>query len=175
MGSWFEQSLVARRQEHPAFTARTEVSFAPVNYQQSAGLIYYYNRHKFHYIGITWHETFGRVLVVMSCNGDWPDSSLSFPAIDTISVGDSVELGMQVDHADMNFCYRRDGDDDDWQTIPCKLDASIISDEAGRGEHASFTGAFVGMAAFDITGGALPADFNYFHYAPDGGVVKVQS
>ena len=163
LGSWFEQSLVARRQEHLAFTARTEVLFAPVNYQQSAGLIYYYNRHKFHYIGVTWHETHGRILVVISCNGDWPDSRLSFPTIETISVGDSVELGMEVDHATMYFSYRQDGD---WQKIPHNLDASIISDEAGRGEHASFTGAFVGMAAFDITGTVLPADFNYFHYAP---------
>jgi len=163
LGSWFEQSLVARRQEHMAFTARTGVSFAPVNYQQSAGLIYYYNRHKFHYIGITQHETHGRILAVISCNGDWPDSRLSIPTIETISVGDSVELGMQVDHASMNFSYRVGND---WQTIAHPLDASIISDEAGRGEHASFTGAFVGMAAFDITGGARPADFSYFHYAP---------
>ena len=170
LGSWFEQSLVARRQEHLAFTARTEVSFAPTSYQQSAGLIYYYNRHKFHYIGVTWHETHGRILVVISCNGDWPDSKLSVPAIDIISVGDSIELGLEVDHAKMNFCYREPGSmsgtDSSWQTIPHTLDASIISDEAGRGEHASFTGAFVGVAAFDITGRALVADFNYFHYAP---------
>ena len=131
---------------------------------------YYYNRHKFHYIGVTWHETHGRILVVISCNGDWPESKLSVPAIDIISVGDSVELGMEVDNANMNFCYREPGSrsskNSDWQTIPHTLDASIISDEAGRGEHASFTGAFVGVAAFDITGGALIADFNYFHYAP---------
>ena len=154
---------MARRQEHLAFTARTEVSFAPVNYQQSAGLIYYYNRHKFHYIGVTQHETKGRVLIVISCNGDWPDSRLSVPTIKTISVGDSVELGMEVDHAHMNFSYCLEGE---WQTLPLQLDASVISDESGRGEHGSFTGAFAGMAAFDITGGALPADFSYFHYAP---------
>ena len=45
------------------------------------------------------------------------------------------------------------------------LDASVISDEGGRGEHGSFTGAFIGMAAFDTSGAALPADFGYFSYA----------
>jgi xylan 1,4-beta-xylosidase len=44
------------------------------------------------------------------------------------------------------------------------LDASLLSDEAGAGEHGSFTGAFVGMVAFDTSGGAIGADFKYFEY-----------
>ena len=44
------------------------------------------------------------------------------------------------------------------------LDASIVSDEAGGGEHRSFTGAFVGMVAFDVSGAAIGADFHYFDY-----------
>ena len=47
-----------------------------------------------------------------------------------------------------------------------ELDASVISDEGGRGEHGSFTGAFVGMAAFDTSGRAAPADFAWFAYRP---------
>ena len=38
IGSWFEQSLVARRQEDFAFRAETAVTFAPDTYQQVAGL-----------------------------------------------------------------------------------------------------------------------------------------
>jgi xylan 1,4-beta-xylosidase len=52
------------------------------------------------------------------------------------------------------------------------LDASVISDEGGRGEHASFTGAFVGMAAFDTSGSAIAADFEQFGYMPDGGMMR---
>ena len=44
------------------------------------------------------------------------------------------------------------------------LDASILSDEGGGGEHGSFTGAFVGMAAFDAAGGEISADFRRFDY-----------
>ncbi|HSO48530.1 MAG TPA: hypothetical protein VLQ68_11430, partial [Rhizobiaceae bacterium] len=46
------------------------------------------------------------------------------------------------------------------------LDASVVSDEGGRGEHASFTGAFIGMAAFDTSGSAIPADYSFFSYEP---------
>ena len=53
-----------------------------------------------------------------------------------------------------------------WQQVGPTLDASVISDEGGRGPHASFTGAFVGMLAFDISGSACPADFDYFEYSP---------
>lgn len=165
LGSWFEQSLVARRQEHHAFNASTELTFSPESYQQAAGLIYYYNRHKFHFIGVTWHETLGRVLTIMSCNGDWPDGQLDFPLTQPIALGNtkSIELGILVDHALMHFRYRCD---DKWHTITPPLDASVISDEAGRGEHASFTGAFVGMAAFDTSGAAITADYRYFDYQP---------
>lgn len=44
------------------------------------------------------------------------------------------------------------------------LDASVLSDEAGGGEHRSFTGAFVGMIAFGAAGGNIPADFRHFGY-----------
>lgn len=165
IGSWFEQSLVARRQEHLSFVANTQLQFEPSNYQQSAGLIYYYNRHKFHYLGITSHETHGRVLTIMSCNGDWPDGALTFPLRQPLVLDQdsAVELGLVVDRANAQFRYCVNGQ---WQTLAPAVDASIISDEAGRGEHASFTGAFVGMAAFDTSGSAITADYRYFEYLP---------
>jgi xylan 1,4-beta-xylosidase len=56
----------------------------------------------------------------------------------------------------------------DWQRFGPVLDASVISDEGGRGEHASFTGAFVGMVAMDITGQGREALFEHFDYLPGG-------
>ncbi len=61
------------------------------------------------------------------------------------------------------FHYRAGGE---WTAAGPELDASVISDEGGRGEHASFTGAFVGLVAFDTSGRAFPADFDRFSYAP---------
>jgi len=47
------------------------------------------------------------------------------------------------------------------------LNHSLISDEAGRGAGASFTGAFVGMCCQDLSGQNCPADFDYFQYTEE--------
>ena len=44
------------------------------------------------------------------------------------------------------------------------LDASILSDEAGGGEHRSFTGVFVGIVAFGASGGEIATNLRYFDY-----------
>lgn len=38
IGSWFEQALVARRQEHHGYSAATVVEASPPNWQRAAGL-----------------------------------------------------------------------------------------------------------------------------------------
>jgi xylan 1,4-beta-xylosidase len=166
IGSWFEQSLVARRQEHAVYRAKTTITeFTPTTYQQAAGLTTYYNRHKFHALMIAGDGKGGRLLSIQSCAGDWPDGALSFPS-EVIPLSDgAVELAVSVDHASQQFYYRQAGD---WLPIGPSLDASVISDEGGRGEHASFTGAFVGVVAFDQTGQGRSADVTRFRYAPEG-------
>lgn len=165
VGSWFEQALVARRQEHFRFRAETGVAFAPDTFQQVAGLTHYYNRHKFHLLGVTWHEKVGRCLTILSCPGDWPDGRLSFPLGEPVPLADGpVGLAVAVDLDQLQFSYRQG--EAPWTKIGPVLDASVISDEGGRGEHGSFTGAFVGMIAFDTSGSGKPADFSHFDYMP---------
>ncbi len=164
-GSWFEQSLVARRQEHHSFRAETGLDFHPETIQQAAGLTHYYNRQKFHLLAITWHENKGRCLTILSCPGDWPDGRLTFPLADPEPLPENpIDLAMNVDGAALQFFWRHSGGD--WRAIGPQLDASVISDEGGRGEHASFTGAFAGMLCFDTSGAGCAADFSYFNYVP---------
>ena len=163
IGSWFEQALVARRQEDASYTAETSVDFAPETYQQAAGLTTYYNRHKFHAALVTDEPGMGRALSLMSCPGDWPECALSFPTPPVPLKDGPVDLRVTVDGAAQQFWYRQDGA---WQAFGPVLDASVISDEGGRGEHASFTGAFVGMVAFDVTGQGKEARFTRFDYLP---------
>lgn len=167
LGSWFEQSLVARRQEHLTFRAETAVEFDPETIQQAAGLAHYYNRHKFHFLGVTWHEEKGRVLTILSCPGDWPDGRLEFPLDELVQLPaeGSVHVAMEVDREKLQFFYRLEADAE-WLQIGPSLDAAVISDEGGRGEHASFTGAFVAMAAFDTSGSAREARYSHFDYLP---------
>ncbi|AFL52732.1 xylan 1,4-beta-xylosidase [Sinorhizobium fredii] len=164
IGSWFEQALVARRQEHHSFRAETVVDFAPDTYQQVAGLTHYYNRHKFHALGVTWHETLGRVVSILSCPGDFPHGRLEYPAGSGAAVPEGpIHLAMEIRGNDLQFFWRASAQQD-WASIGPALDAGVISDEGGRGEHGSFTGAFAGMFAFDTSGSGIPADFDVFRY-----------
>jgi xylan 1,4-beta-xylosidase len=163
IGSWFEQALVARRQQDHAYSAATELTFDPQSYQQAAGLVTYYNRHKFHAALVSHEPGIGRALTLMSCPGNWPEGALSWPADPVPLTDGAAELRVEVDHAAQQFWLRQGGD---WQKFGPVLDASVISDEGGRGEHASFTGAFVGVVAFDLTGQAREARFTRFDYAP---------
>jgi xylan 1,4-beta-xylosidase len=167
IGSWFEQALVARRQEDFALRAETELEFDPTTFQQAAGLTHYYNRHKFHLLAVSHDASRGRVLTIMSCPGNWPDCNLVFPLAEPIALPAQGPVGLaaEIDGPALQFFYRTSVG---WLPVGPVLDASVISDEGGRGEHASFTGAFIGMAAFDTSGAAAPADFSYFEYQRRG-------
>ena len=88
---------------------------------------------------------------------------MSYPADPLALDPGPVDMKVVVDKTEQQFFIRQTAD---WQAVGPVLDASLISDEAGRGEHASFTGAFVGMCAFDQTGLAKSADFFHFCYDP---------
>lgn len=166
-GSWFEQALVARRQQHFVYAAETTVDFDPTSYQQAAGLTTYYNRFKLHNIVVTNEPGLGRALTMFSCAGNWPDGKLS-QVIEPVAIGPGpVDLRVEVDHARQRFFWCQGGGD--WAAIGPELDASVISDEGGRGEHGSFTGAFVGMVAMDTSGMGREARFTRFAYVPGEG------
>ena len=164
LGSLFYSSLVARRQQHFNYEAQTCVSFTPENFQQSAGLVAYYNAHKFHYLQITWRDDVGRVLQIMSCNAD-QSLHTDFPIwADPVVLPKSgdIWLRVRVEGAVLKFSWSADGET--WMDVGRELDASLLSDEAGKGENGNFTGAFVGVACQDISGRRKPADFDFFSY-----------
>jgi xylan 1,4-beta-xylosidase len=74
-------------------------------------------------------------------------------------------LRVEVDRARQRFLLHTSTG---WEPVGPDLDATIVSDEAGRGEHGSFTGAFFGMFAFDTSGAAREATFLRFVYTPSG-------
>ncbi len=175
MGNTFEQALVARRQEHLACSVETRLDVQPLGFQHSAGLVSYYNGHKFHYLLVSVDDEGRRYLDVMSCPADtgnaviYPlrEGQLDPSATDERFVlpdAGPVWLGADIDGRDLVFRYSTDGER--WTSLPLTLDQSLISDEAGAGEGASFTGAFLGMACQDLSGGGAHADFDSFSYRP---------
>lgn len=173
IGSLYEHALIARRQQAFVYTAQTSVDFHPDNFQQMAGLVCYYNTHKFHYCYICVDDEGTRYVDIMSCLGD-PSLSLSYPLREgqltptttterfSLPKQGHVYLKAEVDHHTLIFSFSMD--EKQWTKLPVNLDYSIISDEAGAGDGANFTGGFVGMCCQDITGGACVADFDYFDY-----------
>ena len=164
-GSWFRQSLVARRQQAFCFTATTKLEFEPDTFQQAAGLICYYNAQKFHYLHVSCNEAGEKFLAVLSCLGEerW---NLVYPIDSAKAIalprGGALWLRAVVDFEKLRFAWSLDGER--WTETEGDLDYSLISDEAGRGYSKSFTGAFVGMACHDISGRRQPADYEFFEY-----------
>jgi len=165
VGSWFEQSLVARRQEDLHCRVETRLDADPQTYQHCAGLAHYYNRSKFHFLAITWHEAAGRCLSLLSCPGDWPDGRLRYPLAQPLPLPAQGPVKLAAEVRGTTLQFEADWGEG-WRPVGPPLDASVISDEGGRGEHGSFTGAFLGMLAFDTSGAASTADFEWFRYEP---------
>ncbi len=168
LGSNFVQTLVARRQTHFQYTAETELDFAPDDFQQMAGLVAYYNAHKHHYLFVSWDEEVGRHLSIQSClgrldlQGDYPIHATRI----AIPNEGPIQLGVDIQRDQLQFRYALG--DGVWMPVGPVLDASVLSDEAGKGEGANFTGSFVGMACQDLTGRGAPADFAWFRYSAPG-------
>lgn len=164
IGSWFEQALVARRQTELKCTAEVELEFEPQHFQHQAGLVTYYNRNQFYYAYVTLDDHGTRRLAIQGCPGDWPEGVLEYPIGEGLEIdGGAVFLRVDFDHAQCQFYYRQNIEKP-WSELGPTLDASILSDEGGRGEHGTFTGNFIGMAAQDIAGHGHCADFRHFIY-----------
>ncbi|HEY0820044.1 MAG TPA: glycoside hydrolase family 43 protein [Rhizobacter sp.] len=164
----FDQSLVARRQQHFDCEAETVVEFEPVVFQQMAGLVAYYNTQNHAYLHLTHDdERNGRVLR-LSVN----DHGIMREAAAPIAVGDAprVWMRLQFEGELLRFSYALA--EGDWRPIGETLRSAMLSDEhatrfdQGYPRSFGFTGNYVGVACQDLSGSGLHADFDYFDYRP---------
>ena len=173
IGSSFEQSLVARRQTSFRYQATTVMDYEPRHFQQSAGLVCYYNASKFHYAYVSHDAELGRHLRVLSAlpNPRGPEAlSKPYP----LPPG-RLELRVTSDGRHLTFAYRSEGAGA-WTELEDVFDATILSDEATLPGYPGFTGTFIGMACQDMSGQACPAHFDVFEYVNlDVAETRVQS
>lgn len=159
--SLFTQAFVARRWQHFEFEAETKISCMPNSFQQFAGLVNYYNTENWVACDITYDETLGRVLTILSC-----DNGVFSSPIDPIPLADGdVILRVRVQNADYTYSYSQDGQH--FTQIGPKFESYKLSDDYVQG-GGFFTGAFVGMHCVDLVNQTLAADFEYFRYEPAG-------
>ena len=162
LGSWFEQALIARRQQALVFSAETQVDFQPASSQHMAGLVCYYNSKKYVYLHISYCETRGRILDISICANNW---HAQYPLDESIDLPESglIKLKAEVDYDALRFSYAVE--EGPWYQLPAVFDYSVLSDEVGDGgADANFTGAFVGICCQDISAQKMHADFAYFNY-----------
>ncbi|KAF2009109.1 glycoside hydrolase family 43 protein [Aaosphaeria arxii CBS 175.79] len=168
IGSWFEQSLVARRQTHFSYDAETVVDFSPTDEREFAGLTAYYCRYNYFYITITADSDGQRELLILSSEASWPEGKMSLPLSDPVKIPNDgkIKLTLSIRGKQLQFYYGL-GEQSEVQEIGRIYDASILCDECGGHQaHGSFTGAFVGVACSDINGTGRVAKFDYFTYRP---------
>jgi Beta-xylosidase len=159
--SKFTQAFVARRWQHFNFTAETKVAFNPTTFQQSAGLVNYYNTQNWTSCQITWHEEKGRILELVACdNFSFSQPLQGFEVV----IPESVEyVHIRVDVTELTYRYSYSFDGDSFTALPVTFESHKLSDDYIQG-GGFFTGAFVGMQCQDTSGRGLHADFDYFVY-----------
>jgi xylan 1,4-beta-xylosidase len=157
LASLFEQTLVARRFDSFQFDSETEVFFDPISFEQTAGLVCYYNTKNYYYLYISRHEQGQKFIGILTCiNG-----VLDEPCSPFFLVADGpIILSAQVRGEDLRFAVRHK---DRIQEMPIILNAGYLSDDHVAGD-AAFTGAFIGLCCQDTSGTLHPADFRYFKY-----------
>jgi len=165
MSSLFNVAFVARRWQAFSFDAETAVNYHPTSYQQMAGVANYYDSTNYTAAYVTFNESVGRCIEVLSCDAEDFTFYLKEQAISIPDNVDSVYFRTKVRKESYNYAYSFDGET--WVDIPINFDSLKLSDDyilMKYGGYAFFTGAFTGMFSSDLTGGKLPADFDYFKY-----------
>lgn len=157
MQSTHHQSLLARRLEHVEAEVETEVTFAPENFQQMAGLIVYYDTDDYVYLRVTEHEEKGKCIGIIESKYGKYDELLEE---DLALSSASTKLKAVINKQWLQF-YFADGKGD-WRELGPRVDISHLSDDDA--DYIRFTGTFVGVCVQDLSGQEIAAHFDYFDY-----------
>ena len=151
------QSLIAKRIVHFDTTAACAVDFDPADFQQMAGLVFYYDTTNHHYLYISMDDNGHRILGIMTSDGGKP---VEYPGhVVTLPDTGTIYLKGEMHSACLQFHYATTPEN--WIPIGRVLDASILSDE--HKSQFKFTGAYAGLCVQDLTGQRRYADFDWFN------------
>lgn len=160
----FDLSLVARRWQAFDFVVSVGVRFDPCTYNQMAGLTNYYNDLCWSWVFVTWDER--RACRVIEVAQNDFNNYTSFLRDDAVPVPDEVQtVWLRTRVRTQRYTYDYSFDGAHWHNLGVELDAKILSDDYVNQRYGGFfTGAFVGLAAVDLSGYDAEADFVDFVY-----------
>ncbi len=160
-----EVALVARRLTAHRAEAACAVEFDPLDFRQSAGLVYYYDNMNHLFLRINRKEE-GRSRLLCLTRLDNGERS-EFPCAELPAVGRTY-LRLTVRDRELKFFYSLDPaaeaglESAEWAEAGPSWDSSEFSDEYCK--YGEFTGTFVGIACVDARGRSRHADFDWFEY-----------
>lgn len=162
-------SLVARRADaaHCAFEATLD--YQPRAVQHLAGITAYYNTENWYFLHVTADDA-GRPVVRVAV-GDRGRVTLDEPGQHALDPDGPSRLRLRMELAGAALTFRCDTGGG-WRRVGPRFDATILSDEHaeviedGQIRALGFTGAFLGLWAWDLTGAGHPADFDDAAYGP---------
>ena len=156
--SLFRQSRVARRMQHAALEAETELRFAPADFQALAGLSAFYDCALWWMLAVTHDEEHGRGVQLF-----WNDAGAPGNGPLIAVPGDGpVRLRLTITGGVLRCWYATS--DAAWIAVGEGIDAGLLSDEHTRGQQWNFTGAWVSLSCHDLSGRGAPATFSRFAY-----------
>lgn len=162
-------SLVARRADAPRCSFEATLDYRPGGIQHLAGITAYYNSENWDFLHVTVDDD--RRPVLRLATADRGRVTLDEPGEYVLDETHLSRLRLGLDLADAALTFRHDAGEG-WQTIGPVCDATVLSDEHaqvfedGQIRALGFTGAFLGLWAWDLSGGGHPADFDDASYAP---------
>ncbi|MEV0221624.1 family 43 glycosylhydrolase [Streptomyces sp. NPDC050704] len=158
-------SLVARRMTAARSSFEATMEYRPRAFQQLAGITAYYNTGNWYYQYVTADDDGQAVLRTARCDRGVLD--VDEAGQESLGGTTRLRLGLDVDGAALSFRFDTG---DGWRPFGPPLDATVLSDEHaehiedGQIRSLGFTGAFLGLWAWDLTGGGLHADFDEVAY-----------
>ena len=155
---------MARRWQAFNFDATVKVEFDPKNYRQMAGLTNYYDDLCWSWVFVTWDER-RQCRVIEVAQNDF-NNYTSFLRDTAPAVPDDVKsVWLRTKVRKQWYSYEYSFDGTSWVDLGVKLDAKILSDDYILRRYGGFfTGAFVGLAAVDLSGYDRVAKFSEFDY-----------
>jgi xylan 1,4-beta-xylosidase len=156
-------SLVARRATAPNCAFEASMEYEPRGIQHLAGITAYYNSENWFFLHATADDDGRPVLrVARSDRG-----RLALDEFD-VAAPSRLRLGLEVTDAKLTFRF---DPGDGWRPLGPAYDATVLSDEHaqvvedGAIRSLGFTGTFLGLWAWDLSGAGHPADFDDAAYA----------
>lgn len=152
-------SLLCRKLTSVNTIITTKLRFNPEVFQQSAGLVIYYDNMNYSYLRIYFSETLNSpALMLQQMENGVRKQWLK----ERVPVDTTKDIYMRLNIDGRSFYFEWSDDGDSWQQIGPKLDTSIYSDEYCK--YGEFTGTMVGVACIDRMLHSKCAEFDFIDF-----------